>query len=117
MLRSVRDMFVIMPNIMRLHASMMCRDRVQSPATRGCSCCSVRLLFASMYAACMRMFRPHARVLLPCLDCLPDSALVPASRCLRPWQVCRGTAVMLVAPSAGMEEISNPFLAKEEEAE
>lgn len=31
--------------------------------------------------------------------------------------VCRGTAVMLVAPSAGMEEISNPFLAKEDEAE
>lgn len=30
--------------------------------------------------------------------------------------VCRGTAVMLVAPSAGMEEIANPFLAKEEEA-
>ncbi|PNW84921.1 hypothetical protein CHLRE_03g164101v5 [Chlamydomonas reinhardtii] len=24
--------------------------------------------------------------------------------------VCRGTAVMLVAPSAGMEEIANPFL-------
>jgi hypothetical protein len=29
-----------------------------------------------------------------------------------PWrpQVCRGTAVTLVAPTAGMEEIANPFL-------
>ena len=25
-------------------------------------------------------------------------------------QVCRGTAVMLVAPSNGMEEIANPFM-------
>ena len=25
-------------------------------------------------------------------------------------QVCRGTAVMLVAPSGGMEEIANPFM-------
>lgn len=25
-------------------------------------------------------------------------------------QVCRGTAVMLVAPTQGMEEIANPFL-------
>ncbi len=29
-------------------------------------------------------------------------------------QVCRGTAVMLVAPSTGMEEISNPFLQKDD---
>lgn len=26
------------------------------------------------------------------------------------WQVCRGTAVMLVAPTDGTEEIANPFL-------
>jgi U6 snRNA-associated Sm-like protein LSm7 len=29
--------------------------------------------------------------------------------------VCRGTSVMLVCPSDGFEEISNPFLAEEEE--
>eukprot|EP00798_Chlamydomonas_sp_ICE-L_P007673 gene7673-831_t len=28
--------------------------------------------------------------------------------------VCRGTAVMLVAPTAGTEQISNPFLPQEE---
>jgi len=27
--------------------------------------------------------------------------------------VCRGTAVMLVAPTNGMEEIENPFLQQE----
>ncbi|KAG1672521.1 hypothetical protein FOA52_002830 [Chlamydomonas sp. UWO 241] len=27
--------------------------------------------------------------------------------------VCRGTAVMLVAPTSGMEQIANPFLAQE----
>ena len=31
--------------------------------------------------------------------------------------VCRGTAVIAVSPSSGAEEISNPFLAAEEEAE
>jgi hypothetical protein len=31
--------------------------------------------------------------------------------------VCRGTAVTLVAPTAGMEEISNPFMAQEEGGE
>ena len=25
------------------------------------------------------------------------------------WQVCRGTAVMMVSPTQGAEEISNPF--------
>lgn len=29
-------------------------------------------------------------------------------------QVCRGTAVTLVAPTAGMEEIANPFMQTEE---
>ncbi|KAG2499155.1 hypothetical protein HYH03_002737 [Edaphochlamys debaryana] len=31
--------------------------------------------------------------------------------------VCRGTAVMLVAPSTGMEEIANPFLGAKAEGE
>jgi len=31
----------------------------------------------------------------------------------RMWQVCRGTAVMLVAPTDGTEEIANPFLQNE----
>ncbi|KXZ56380.1 hypothetical protein GPECTOR_1g337 [Gonium pectorale] len=31
--------------------------------------------------------------------------------------VCRGTAVMLVAPSTGMEEIANPFLQAKEDKE
>lgn len=31
-------------------------------------------------------------------------------------QVCRGTAVMLVVPTAGMEEIANPFVQPEEAA-
>mmetsp|Transcript_37050 Transcript_37050/g.93437 ORF Transcript_37050/g.93437 Transcript_37050/m.93437 type:complete len:107 (-) Transcript_37050:290-610(-) len=30
--------------------------------------------------------------------------------------VCRGTAVMLVAPTSGMEEIANPFIQQEEAA-
>lgn len=25
------------------------------------------------------------------------------------WQVCRGTAVMMVSPTSGTEEIANPF--------
>jgi hypothetical protein len=29
-------------------------------------------------------------------------------------QVCRGTAVTMVAPTAGTEEIANPFLAAAE---
>jgi hypothetical protein len=29
-------------------------------------------------------------------------------------QVCRGTAVMLVAPTDGTEEIANPFLAADQ---
>lgn len=28
----------------------------------------------------------------------------------RVLQVCRGTAVMLVAPTSGLEEIPNPFI-------
>lgn len=30
--------------------------------------------------------------------------------------VCRGTSVTLVAPTAGTEEIANPFIQPEEEA-
>lgn len=30
-------------------------------------------------------------------------------------QVCRGTAVTMVAPTAGAEEIANPFLQQAEE--
>lgn len=33
--------------------------------------------------------------------------------CHLAWQVCRGTAVMLVAPTDGTEEIPNPFLQPE----
>lgn len=32
----------------------------------------------------------------------------------RPLQVCRGTAVTLMAPTTGMEEIPNPFIQQEE---
>ena len=37
------------------------------------------------------------------------AVLTHASVC----QVCRGTAVMLVAPTDGTEEIANPFLSTE----
>ena len=30
-------------------------------------------------------------------------------------QVCRGTAVMMVSPTSGMQEIANPFMEEEQE--
>jgi len=42
---------------------------------------------------------------------MPMLSLVPTLRCRS--QVCRGTAVMLVAPSGGLEEIENPFMQQE----
>ena len=42
---------------------------------------------------------------------LQDANAPPApARC----QVCRGTAVTLVAPTAGMEEIANPFMQQDD---
>jgi hypothetical protein len=44
----------------------------------------------------------------------------PALTCVRvrrrpPLQVCRGTAVTMVSPTTGAEEIANPFLQQAEE--
>lgn len=44
---------------------------------------------------------------------MPSSARVLP----HPVQVCRGTAVMLVAPTLGMEQIANPFTNQEEGGE
>jgi LSM domain len=55
--------------------------------------------------------------------CVQSFAVLSLVRCCRkasvPYscltlQVCRGTAVMMVAPSSGMEEIANPFAAADE---
>lgn len=57
----------------------------------------------------------HCRQLLHCvsLHCACCNELSYLTPCL---QVCRGTAVTVVAPTAGTEEIANPFLPAEEES-
>ena len=48
-----------------------------------------------------------------------DPPSMPSTACVPPHliQVCRGTAVMLVAPTLGMEQIANPFINQEEGGE
>lgn len=64
--------------------------------------------------------RQQAGVLCPyivCGGCWCNSIpyCIPTAPCA--VQVCRGTAVMLVAPTQGLEEIANPFAQAQEEAE
>ena len=65
---------------------------------------------ARHHARCMSTADSEATCMTPCM---------PSNACVLPqsMQVCRGTAVMLVAPTLGMEQIANPFINQEEGGE